>query len=346
MLAYATAPGNTAEDGVGSHGLYTDQLLKEMLAPGAPIEDVFKRVRLAVRRNSAGTQIPWESTSLESDFSFIPAQVTRDAAREFDDDLAAWQQLRSADSPDQLAAFIHRRPNGKFAELAQFRLDRLLAAGGEKPLRARLATLETCTPGSLNGSTAYTGVNVPFKAGEKYSYRRLDLIDGAEKARFDSSVERIDRDEVLFNDGKSVTDLFGNDVRAPDGRSWTPYQFFIDDYQVGKRWQAQFLLTQGDGTQASVRFDLRVVGRERITLPGGTFDALRIEASGVNLSDGTTLERSAWVAPDKMRGFLALESVVRREGQMIAGERTELLGYTFTEPAPPAKKLAPAPSSY
>ena len=346
LLAYATAPGNTAEDGVGSHGLYTDQLLKEMLAPGAPIEDVFKRVRLAVRRNSAGTQIPWESTSLESDFSFIPAQVTRDAAREFDDDLAAWQQLRSADSPDQLAAFIHRRPNGKFAELAQFRLDRLLAAGGEKPLRARLATLETCTPGSLNGSTAYTGVNVPFKAGEKYSYRRLDLIDGAEKARFDSSVEKIDRDEVLFNDGKSVTDLFGNDVRAPDGRTWTPYQFFIDDYQVGKRWQAQFRLTQGDGTQASVRFDLRVVGRERITLPGGTFDALRIEASGVNLSDGTTLERSAWVAPDKMRGFLALESVVRREGQMIAGERTELLGYTFTEPAPPAKKLAPAPSSY
>lgn len=346
LLAYATAPGNTAEDGVGSHGLYTDYLLKEMLAPGAPIEDVFKRVRLSVRRNSVGAQIPWESTSLESEFSFVPSQATRDAVKEFEEDLATWLQLRAADSLDQLEAFIRQRPNGKFSELAQFRLDQLLAAKGEKPVRSRFAAVEACTPGSLNAATAYTGLSVPFKAGEKYAYRRLDLIDRLEKARFESSVVRTEKDEVLFNDGKTVTDLFGNNVRAPDGRKWTPYQFFIDNYQAGKRWQAQFLVTQADGKQTNTSFDLRVVGRERITLPGGTFDAFRIEATGVNLSDGRTLERTAWVAPDKMRGFLALESVVRRDGKMIEGERTELLGYTFAEPAPPAKSVAPSASSY
>ena len=36
----------------------------------------------------------------------------------------------------------------------------------------------------------------------------------------------------------TTRDAFGNNVRAPDGRQWTPYQFFIADYQVGKRWGA------------------------------------------------------------------------------------------------------------
>jgi len=72
ILAYATAPGNLASDGDGANGLYTEQLLKEMKVPEAKIEDVFKRVRLTVRRRSNGQQIPWESTSLEEDFWFIP----------------------------------------------------------------------------------------------------------------------------------------------------------------------------------------------------------------------------------------------------------------------------------
>ena len=72
FLAYATAPGNVAEDGdeKSGNGLYTQYLLQELKRPTAKIEDVFKRVRLNVRKQSQGRQIPWESTSLEDDFFF------------------------------------------------------------------------------------------------------------------------------------------------------------------------------------------------------------------------------------------------------------------------------------
>ena len=72
FLAYATAPGNVAEDGdaKSGNGLYTQFLLQELKRPTAKIEDVFKRVRLNVRKQSNGRQIPWESTSLEDDFFF------------------------------------------------------------------------------------------------------------------------------------------------------------------------------------------------------------------------------------------------------------------------------------
>lgn len=70
-LAFATSPGNVAEDGDenASNGLFTQYLLKELQRP-ARIEDLFKRVRLQVRQKSQGRQIPWDSSSLEDDFAF------------------------------------------------------------------------------------------------------------------------------------------------------------------------------------------------------------------------------------------------------------------------------------
>ncbi len=70
FIAYATSPGNTASDGVGSNGLYTSALLEHMKIPGLTIEEVFKRVRTTVKRKSGGKQVPWESTSLEGTFKF------------------------------------------------------------------------------------------------------------------------------------------------------------------------------------------------------------------------------------------------------------------------------------
>ncbi|WP_300449742.1 caspase family protein [Accumulibacter sp.] len=331
LLAYATAPGNTADDGEGEHGLYTENLLKEMKVPGAPVEDVFKRVRLAVRRASAGAQIPWESTSLEGDFAFVGASV-RDLSREqkeFEADLAAWNTLREASTPEPLEAFIRQRPSGKFAELAQHRLDLVLRQRGEKPVQAAPPPPlgpEMCVAAGEGRTASYSGQALPFRPGERYAYRHIDLLRQTETARSRDTVLRIVGDEVHYDGGK-VTDLFGNQVRAPDGTRWTPYQFFINDYALGKRWPAQFIVSQPDGRQVSIRFELRVAARERITLPAGTFDSYRIEARGVDLASGAQLERTAWVAPERLRGFLAMENTVRKGGTLLSGERIELTEY-------------------
>ena len=70
IIAYATSPGQVASDGSGKNGLYTTYLVREIERPGLKVEDVFKRVRAAVRQASNGRQVPWENTSLEGDFYF------------------------------------------------------------------------------------------------------------------------------------------------------------------------------------------------------------------------------------------------------------------------------------
>jgi hypothetical protein len=132
LLAYATSPGNTAADGERQNGLYTENLLRELAIPAAKIEDVFKRVRLAVRRGSEGRQIPWESTSLEEDFYFQPPKQLRklseaELEKQFEEELAGWEKIKDSKEAPPVEEYLRRFPSGKFSELAHFRLNRLLA---------------------------------------------------------------------------------------------------------------------------------------------------------------------------------------------------------------------------
>lgn len=74
FIAYATAPGSVAADGIGRNGVYTKHLLEALRQPGLTIEQTFKYVRNGVKNATNGQQIPWESSSLMGEFVFLPAQ--------------------------------------------------------------------------------------------------------------------------------------------------------------------------------------------------------------------------------------------------------------------------------
>jgi uncharacterized caspase-like protein len=71
FISYSTSPGAEAEDGNGADSPYTTALLSVAKEPNVPIEEAFKRVRLAVSQATDGRQIPWESSSLLTEFKFI-----------------------------------------------------------------------------------------------------------------------------------------------------------------------------------------------------------------------------------------------------------------------------------
>lgn len=158
LVAFATAPGMVASDGTGSNGLYTQNLLEAMRKPGLKVEDVFKQVRVAVRRDSGGKQVPWESTSLEGDLYFTapPAAVAGAAATPspaapagspvpapavaaapvqappqgatgapvpaIAPDEVMWQAIQASAEPVELRAFVRRFPQSRHADEARRRL--------------------------------------------------------------------------------------------------------------------------------------------------------------------------------------------------------------------------------
>src|SRR6201993_1383944 len=73
FVSFSTSPGAEAEDGGGADSPYTTALLTAAREPGVPIEEAFKRVRVAVNKVTDGRQTPWDSSSLTDDFRFVPA---------------------------------------------------------------------------------------------------------------------------------------------------------------------------------------------------------------------------------------------------------------------------------
>ncbi|HQC81278.1 MAG TPA: caspase family protein, partial [Accumulibacter sp.] len=138
LLAYSTSPGNTASDGDGKNGLYTEHLVRELSAGGIRIEDALKRVRLNVRLASNGGQIPWESTSLENDIYIVGTGPKKrsdaELEKEIEDDLRDWERIKTSHDIDDWATYIRKRPNGRFAEIAQSRLIKLMARRQTAPV--------------------------------------------------------------------------------------------------------------------------------------------------------------------------------------------------------------------
>ncbi|GEM_PF-4319358 len=71
VIAYATAPGETAKDGSGRNSPYTKQFLQWMQKPNLPIELMLKEVGKGVKRETQEGQRPWYASSIDGDFYFV-----------------------------------------------------------------------------------------------------------------------------------------------------------------------------------------------------------------------------------------------------------------------------------
>lgn len=334
FLAYATAPGNTAIDGDGGqHGLYTEHLLREIRVPEAKVEDVFKRVRLGVRRQSNGQQIPWESTSLESDFWFLPPRELRKRAddeveREFREELALWERIRAATVPEPFEDYLRRYPGGRFSELAQLQLDRALAMMGEKKIEIVSAPQNPYAKGAVSASIGY-------KVGDFYQYRQTDLLTRLEIDSGTRRITAITANEVIYNKGVIVTDLLGNLLRVPSGATWSPNQTAPLEFAVGRRWNTRFRVVPPKGGDSTVDLDMRIADRERVTVPAGTFNAFRVEARGwqTGMVDGrghfnVSWDWKTWYAPGEVRLPVAFEWFVRHSfGKIMRATRNEMVSF-------------------
>ena len=72
FVAFATQPGNVALDGKGRHSPFTKALLTHMTREGMSISDMMVDLRKDVFISTQGAQVPWDQSSLRSQFYFAP----------------------------------------------------------------------------------------------------------------------------------------------------------------------------------------------------------------------------------------------------------------------------------
>jgi hypothetical protein len=72
LVMYSAALSSVISDSGSDHSLFVQELLKEIRVPDLMAEETLNRTRVGVTRASRQEQVPWISSSLAEDFSFIP----------------------------------------------------------------------------------------------------------------------------------------------------------------------------------------------------------------------------------------------------------------------------------
>jgi uncharacterized caspase-like protein len=373
VIAFATAPGSVASDGPDRNGLYTQYLVESMQRPGLKIEEVFKQVRAAVRRDSGGQQTPWESTSLEGDFYFHPVDL---AAAE-----AARKQQEQARLEELVRVAIAREREQMRKELEEARIQagnaQQTAVAGERPIARpaetpKLALPESSRPaasgdvatipttpgpavvaGATPGLAASGQPSAPVRPGVaaapsgnvignrfegKIPAPRFVVGDEWEVLSVTSAatpgsepVSTINWTRVIgvFEDRLRLThtrlDRPGGKPIEPEGQfavsprletlfdghdAFSGHRKFLSfPLEVGDTWSYSYEYSTADG-KGRFREDLEctVVGWSQITVPAGTYWALRIDEKGWsnNLSPNAPafarvaarLDRTLWYSPE------------------------------------------------
>jgi uncharacterized caspase-like protein len=149
IVAYATAPGSTAEDGTGDNGTYTVALARHLSTPGLDIKEVFDRTAQEVERLTNGKQRPREEVGLRGRFALLEVPSARGSATlessvsgaapaaetngvsssggvaDSDAERTAWEMVVRRDTAAGYEAFLRVYPNGRFAPVARVALETL-----------------------------------------------------------------------------------------------------------------------------------------------------------------------------------------------------------------------------
>jgi uncharacterized caspase-like protein len=361
LLAYATSPGSVASDGSGLNGLYTENLVRELSVRTTRIEDALKRVRLNVRLASKGAQIPWETTSLESDIYLFKDSAKKlteaEQERELEIELGEWARIKSSREVQDWANYLRNYPNGRFAEIAQTRLTRLLAST-EKPAAAMStaavgASASSAAPQSSPPSVTielapgrpvpalfqasanpYSAGRYPlgrhFSLGDSASYQVSDMMTGVRIKAHTQTVTAVglEEDRVVLNNGQLILDSMGNALSTRHGGSTeVPQQITPSEFYIGKTWQANWQQFEPDRGETSINLALRIAELDTVRVPAGEFQAFRIEINGMQSRDDrqTSLTYRIWLVPG-LNFMVKAEYLARgKHNKIKRSERRELV---------------------
>lgn len=362
LLAYATAPGNVAEDGdaKSGNGLYTQYLLQELKRPAAKIEDVFKRVRLNVRRQSEGRQIPWESTSLEDDFLFndgIKYTIKADELERMAATALAkvGEKDRAAEAARlkeiQRIAALTRVPDAKLNKddvrqqtLKQAQSAWAMIKNSDNPddlynfllffpsagdltesaqLRLDQLSKPKITAALGKGQDASLGFKgARFKVGDVYQFQISDMLTGVLGDKYTNRITKIEGD-VVESGNTRFTPLGGLSKRG-DGVTYDPPVSAMPvEIQIGKKWQTSHKGANTKGETWEFTSNFKVTKVETVTTPAGTFQAFVVEGGSIGTSFKTQFK--FWIDPRFGRP-IKIEIYNRdRLGQITSSNREELI---------------------
>jgi hypothetical protein len=216
-------------------------------------------------------------------------------------ELAFWESAERSNSAADYTAYLNRYPAGQFVDLARNRL---------KPAAAGIQVAKLDPEGMRRREMPVAAPALP-REGDFWRYRGSNQ-NGPDAPTY--KVTRVTPDSIeisyVSNANEHITLVLNANwnaisqkgIKGADDIRFVPdASQFSFPLEVGKKWRGSFKGECGVLCSFEVDYEYEVRGWEKVTVPAGSFDAIRIEgrdnyrhAFGIT-SIGT---RSTWLAPE------------------------------------------------
>ncbi|WP_300395571.1 caspase family protein [Henriciella sp.] len=286
LIAYATAPGKTASDGLGANSPYSAALATYLVQPGLAAETMFRRVATRVERDTKYTQQPWTESGLrgETDFCFAGCDETVSTVSA---ETVALQLAMKSNSADLLDAFLRSYPKAASRSLVEARVEELRALPGPaRTLRIEAAVDTIASPDALPVDMRMLRAIISRLAQSEQDIDKA-ILKLLEEGNLDAAIKALqayydDNEDALGPDEKRVMlhqiGAFAADADMPVARE--AYEALIDvapsDYYAHLRLIRLARFTHDIGAAR------RYLERARTLSPGRAEDSIFLD-----IQDGT-----------------------------------------------------------
>ena len=235
IIAYSTAPGELADDGVGANSPYTAALATALEGGETDIRDALRLVRARVRLATGGQQTPWFIDNSRGEMRIAPRMVISNqedlpSPNPNDISLAAtawWTIANSADARD-FESYLASFPGAEQSEKAR----RQLALISDRPkfplMDLGLVTNNPEVPGGLN--SIITACDILATSSNGYM----------------SLVEQVPHDLINIRVAtRACTDAVHNDPDNPRLLGLLAWVLFLDDRHTEALYYNQLAADRG-----------------------------------------------------------------------------------------------------
>jgi uncharacterized caspase-like protein len=213
-----------------------------------------------------------------------PAPVAATASA-LDRDAMFWDSIKASSNPEDYKAYLAQFPNGTYAALARMRTGP--GAQAARPIEqlkpAPAPQVASAAPTALAG-LGIDDLRYP-RIGDRWDYVYTDTTTRVRRnAHYE--VGAVSKEGILENGTTAFSTAMSRAYSAGpqlvwDGGVWhfSPYALAFEPLKVGQRWRPIVPVKTQDWCLPAGQvcaFEGRVAGREKVTVPAGTFDAYKV----------------------------------------------------------------------
>jgi hypothetical protein len=187
------------------------------------------------------------------------------------------------------------------------------------------------------------------QSGDMWTYRYIDRWTNSTKGPFVHEIVGVS--ETVIRERRHLEDAQGNGTEHSFGATpefvrglcgmpeFAPYLQVFEVLDVTRRWDIVLADPADPGKWV---FSGQITGFETLTVPAGTFTAMRVELNGkksISLSPGSDAARAKfvlWYAPEVKRVLKYTRQTYKWNGDPLDQEACELLDYKVTNAVKPA----------